>query len=127
MVAQVNTVAFAGIDALPIEAQVAISGGLPTCTGVVEGKFQSGLNNGYPSAFWTLGCEHNKASGLGETHYTKAIQGAGALYILSRIWRTPAYGKQGPNILPREIDGAVAFLTSSVVCDANSKQSPCPE
>ena len=32
MVAQVNTVAFAGIDVLPIEAQVAISRGLPTFT-----------------------------------------------------------------------------------------------
>lgn len=32
MVAQVNTVAFAGTDVLPIEAQVAISGGLPTFT-----------------------------------------------------------------------------------------------
>ncbi len=32
MVAHINTVAFAGIDVLPIEAQVAISGGLPTFT-----------------------------------------------------------------------------------------------
>ncbi len=32
MVAHVNTVAFAGIEVLPIEAQVAISGGLPTFT-----------------------------------------------------------------------------------------------
>ena len=32
MVAQINTVAFAGIDVLPIEVQVAISGGLPTFT-----------------------------------------------------------------------------------------------
>jgi hypothetical protein len=32
MVAQINTVAFAGIDVLPIEAQVAISSGLPTFT-----------------------------------------------------------------------------------------------
>jgi magnesium chelatase family protein len=32
MVAHVNTVAFAGIDVLPIEVQVAISGGLPTFT-----------------------------------------------------------------------------------------------
>src|SRR5581483_9015203 len=29
MVAQINTVAFNGIDVLPIEAQVAVSGGLP--------------------------------------------------------------------------------------------------
>jgi magnesium chelatase family protein len=32
MVAQINTVAFAGIDVLPIEAQVAIAGGLPHFT-----------------------------------------------------------------------------------------------
>ncbi len=32
MVAQVNTVAFAGIEVLLIEVQVAISGGLPTFT-----------------------------------------------------------------------------------------------
>ena len=32
MVAQINTVAFSGIDVLPIEVQVAISGGLPTFT-----------------------------------------------------------------------------------------------
>jgi len=32
MVAQINTVAFAGIDVLPIEVQVAVSGGLPTFT-----------------------------------------------------------------------------------------------
>jgi magnesium chelatase family protein len=32
MVAHINTVAFSGIDVLPIEAQVAITGGLPTFT-----------------------------------------------------------------------------------------------
>ena len=97
------------------------------CSGVVEGKFQSGVSTGHASAFWTLGCERNKSSGLGETRYTKAIQGTTALYILSQIWRTPAFDKQGPNISPQEIAGAMAFLTSSVVCDADAKQSPCPK
>ena len=97
------------------------------CTGVKEGKFQSGVNNGYPSAFWTLGCERNKTSGFGEIRYTKAIQGKGALYILSELWRTPAYGKQGPNVPQAEFDGAVGFLTSSVVCEAGSEASPCPK
>jgi magnesium chelatase family protein len=32
MVAQINTVAFSGIDVLPIEVQVAVTGGLPTFT-----------------------------------------------------------------------------------------------
>lgn len=94
------------------------------CRGVVEGKFQSGVNNGYASAFWTLGCKRDKASGLGETRYSKAIQGLGGLYILTQIWRTPAYDT-APNIAPQEIESAMAFLTSSVVCDPEAK-NPCP-
>jgi hypothetical protein len=96
------------------------------CQGVVEGKFQSGLNNGYASAFWTLGCKRDKASGLGETRYTKAIQGTSGLYILSRVWRTPAF-TDVPNISAQEVDGAMALLTTSVVCDPDSKKSPCPD
>ncbi len=96
--------------------------------GVEEGKFQSGVNNGFASAFWTLGCDRNKSTGLGEIRYTKVIQGTNELYVLSQIWHTPAYGgKQGPSIPPQEIEGAMAFLTSSVVCDPDAKQSTCPQ
>lgn len=95
------------------------------CTGVVEGKFQSGVNNGYASAFWTLGCERDKISGFGETRYAKAMQGARGLYILTHIWRTPAFGKQGPGISAQDIEAAMALLTSSVVCDAAAR-NPCP-
>ena len=96
------------------------------CRGVVEGKFQSGINNGYASAFWTLGCKRDMTSGYGETRYTKAIQGAARLYILSQIWRTPPYVAV-PNIGPQEIEGVMAFLTSSVVCDPETKKNPCPD
>ena len=98
-----------------------------SCTGVVEGKFQSGVNNGRASAFWTLGCERNKTTGFGEIRYTKVMQGTDALYVLSQIWRLPAYGKQGPNLPPQEIEGAMAFLTSSVLCDPDAKQNACPK
>jgi len=97
------------------------------CTGLREGKFQSGVNNGYASAFWTLGCERDRTTGMGETRYTKVVQGASALYVLTQTWRTPAYGKEGPAIPPQEIEAAVAFLTSSVVCDATSAKNPCPK
>ena len=66
---------------------------LSRCTGVIEGPVQSGLNNGYASAFWTLGCRYVNENRLGETQYTKAIQGQTALYVLSRVWRTPALGE----------------------------------
>ncbi len=97
------------------------------CDGVVEGKFQSGVNNGYASAFWTLGCQRNKATGYGETRYTKAIQGTTGLYILSQVWRTPAFGKEGPGISPPEIDAAMTFLTTSSVCDQALAKNPCPQ
>jgi hypothetical protein len=97
-----------------------------SCRGVVEGKFQSGVNNGYPSAFWTLGCKRDKRSGLGEARYTKAIQGRSGLYMLTQIWRTPAY-ETVPNISVQEIEGVMSFLTSSVVCDPELKASACPD
>ncbi len=99
------------------------------CDGVVEGSFQSGVNNGFASAFWTLGCEGNRITGKGEARYTKIIQGASGLYILSQVWRTPAYAKAkgGPNIPALEIEAAMAFLTSAVICDADNPQHPCPD
>ncbi len=97
-----------------------------SCKGVVEGKFQSGVNNGYPSAFWTLGCKRDKRSGFGEARYTKAIQGRNGLYMLTQIWRTPAYDTV-PNISTQEIEGVMSFLTSSMVCDPELKVSACPD
>jgi len=96
------------------------------CTGPVEGKFQSGVNNGYASAFWTMGCQRLNTSGMGETRYTKAIQATAGLYLLTYIWRTPAFGKAGPSIAPQDITEAMSFLTSSVVCNTALAQSPCP-
>jgi len=100
------------------------------CTGVIEGPLQSGMNNGYASAFWTLGCRAIKQGDLsttiGETRYTKAIQGETALYVLSRLWRTPAFGGDGPAIAPAAINDGVAFLTTSVACVPKSDAHPCP-
>lgn len=98
------------------------------CTGVVEGSLQSGLNNGYPSAFWTLGCRYIKSGegkGSGETQYTKAIQGQSSLYVLSRIWRTPAFAQNGPEIAIESVNDGVAFLTTSIVCVPKSEDHPC--
>jgi hypothetical protein len=97
-----------------------------SCEGSVEGRLQSGLNNGFPSAFWTLGCKRHRESGMGETRYSKAIQGNQRLYILTRAWRTPAFGDDGPEIARREIEDAVAFLTATVVCADGDANHPCP-
>jgi hypothetical protein len=95
------------------------------CTGVVEGRLQSGVNNGFPSAFWTLGCRQDRRSKLGETRYTKVVQGTRTLYVLSRAWRTEPFGDAGPPLTKPQVDEAITFLTSSVVC-ANNADHPCP-
>ena len=114
-------------NTLPIDAfqRRALGQVRENCDGVVEGRLQSGLNNGFPSAFWTLGCKREKRGAFGETRYTKAVQGSATLYMLSRTWRTPPFA-QAPQIPQSDIDEAIAFLTSSVVC-ANAAQHPCPK
>ncbi len=97
-----------------------------SCDGVVEGKFQSGVNNGYPSAFWTLGCKRHRKLGVGETRYTKAIQGTDTLYVISRVWRTARFDDSGPDIAQGSIQEAVAFLTSTVLCRTDAPAHPCP-
>ncbi|MCB2106945.1 MAG: hypothetical protein KDE14_04550 [Rhodobacteraceae bacterium] len=97
------------------------------CDGVIAGRFQSGVNNGYPSAFWTFGCKRNLGSGMGETRYSKAIQGETRVYVLTRAWQTPVYGDQGPDIPQRDIEDAVAFLTTAVVCADGDPNHACPQ
>jgi hypothetical protein len=96
------------------------------CQGVIEGQFQSGVNNGYPSAFWILGCKKNRDTGMGETRYTKAIQGDNRVYLLTRAWRTPAFGEDGPELPRRELEDAMAFLTTTVACVDGDARRPCP-
>lgn len=95
------------------------------CDGVFEGNLQTGVNNGFPAAYWTLGCKRDKRGNFGETRYTKAIQGSETLYLLSRSWRTQVYGDEGPPLSPQAIDGAKNFLGAAVVC-ASTGQHPCP-
>ncbi len=113
-------------NTLPIDAyqRRALGQMRENCVGVVEGRLQSGLNNGFPSAFWTLGCKRDKRGNFGETRYTKAVQGSVTLYMLSRTWRTEPF-TQAPQIRQGDLDDAVTFLTSSVVC-ASAAQHPCP-
>jgi hypothetical protein len=98
-----------------------------SCDGIVEGKFQSGLNNGYPSAFWTLGCKRERRTGSGETRYTKAIQSTDTLYVITRAWRSKAYGDSGPELPEKSVQEGLAFLTNTVVCERGSTIHPCPK
>jgi hypothetical protein len=95
------------------------------CDGILEGRLQTGVNNGFPAAYWMLGCKRSKHGDYGEIRYTKAIQGGNTLYLLSRAWRTPVYDDAGPQIDSSELQSVKDFLGSSVVC-ASEGQHPCP-
>ena len=54
----------------------------------------------------------------------------GLLYTLVKFnWvaKQDAGSERMKDISNHIAEGAMAFLTSSVVCDENSKQSPCPK
>lgn len=116
------------MNTLPLDAILRRTQGQnrDACEGSLEGRFQSGLNNGFPSAFWTLGCKRNRETGMGETRYTKAIQGDQRVYLITRAWRTPAFDENGPEIPKRELDDAMAFLTTTVACTDGDPKHPCP-
>jgi len=111
---------------LDVYERRALSQARANCDGVIEDRLQSGVNNGYPAAFWRLWCKQEKDANFGETIYTKAIQGGQALFILTRAWRMPPFGDDGPTTLSRqESNDAVSFLSSAVLC-ADSSPHPCP-
>ncbi len=95
------------------------------CNGVIEGKFQSGVNNGYASAYWTLGCKNLKRTSFGETRYTKAIQSGDTLYLITRLWRTKGYDDKGPSITAQSLREGYDFLTTTIICQEGSQQHPC--
>jgi hypothetical protein len=115
-------------NTLPIDAfqRRALSSIRENCTGgVIEGRLQTGVNNGFPSAFWNLGCKKDSRGAFGEVRYTKAVQGQDSLYLLSWAWRTAPFPSGAPPVTQQQIEEAVDFLKTSVVC-ANSPAHPCP-
>ncbi len=116
-----------GSNTLPIDVfqRRALTLMRENCTGVIEAPLQTGVNNGFPSAFWILGCQKSKTGNSGEVRYTKAVQGYATMYLLSRSWRVQPYTTGTPPVPAAEIEAAVQFLTTSVVC-AQSPQHPCP-
>lgn len=119
-----------GLTALPARAfyERAIANVQKTCDGPQAGDLQTGLSNGYPSAFWVLGCGRNRATGQGETSFFRLIQGDSALYMAQRTWRTKAYVQDGPPVAPAQAEQAVELLSSFSVCNplAEGDAHPCP-
>jgi hypothetical protein len=117
-----------GSTTLPLDAyqRRALGQVRENCDGIFEGKLQTGVNNGFPAAYWMLGCKRDRRGNWGELRYTKAIQGGDTLYLLSRAWRTPMYGDQGPPVSSSAVEEARNFLGSAVVCVPSTAQHPCP-
>lgn len=96
------------------------------CDGVKLGTLQSGRSNGYPSAFWVLGCSKVKSAGYGETAFFRTIQGTAALYMAQWAWRVAPFDTtQGPPLLEDQQKEALTTLQSFQVCDPASRQHPC--
>lgn len=119
---------YSGMTALPAQAfyERSLANVQKVCDGAQAADMQSGLSNGYPSAFWVLGCGRNRATGVGETSFFRLIQGDGALYMAQRTWRTETYTEGGPPVTPQETQAAIELLSSFSVCNPQAPDHPCP-
>lgn len=95
------------------------------CEKVTAGNLQVARSNGYPSAFFVLGCHRHRTQGHGETTFFRLIQGYQALYVVQRAWRTAPYDVQGPPIPQAERSAAVHLLQSMSVCFPGEPRHPC--
>ncbi len=119
---------FGGMAALPAQTYYDRARGnvAKTCDGPRAGVLQSGLSNGYPSAFWVLGCGRNRGTGLGETSFFRIIQGDSALYMAQRTWRTKTYTDGGPPVADAAAQQAIEVLRSFGVCNPLADGHACP-
>jgi hypothetical protein len=98
-----------------------------SCAGSKAGDLQTGLSNGYPSAFWVLSCGQNLQQKFGETAFFRLVQGDTALYIVQRSWRTTAFdATTPPPVSAAASQQAIETLKSFGVCDPGLPDHPCP-
>lgn len=96
------------------------------CDGVKLGALQRGKSNGYPSAFWVLGCAKVRSAGYGETAFFRTIQGTSGLYMAQWAWRVAPFDTtEGPPLLEDQQKEALTTLQSFQVCDPSNRQHPC--
>jgi hypothetical protein len=87
-----------------------------------------GMTNDYPVATLTVTCTRGHQTGKGGIVAVKAIRGKQALFVVERLWRGPAFGRDdGPPISKATLLEWSAFLRSVSLCDqADPARHPCP-
>lgn len=86
------------------------------------------LNN-YPVSTVTVTCTKGRQTGLGGLLAVKTIKGAQAVYVVQRMWRGPAFERNGPAPVSTEmLKEWSEFLRGVGVCDtADPQRHPCPK
>jgi hypothetical protein len=87
-----------------------------------------GLTNGYPVATLTVTCTKGRKSGHGGLVAVKAIRGQAALYVIQRVWRGKAFGRNEAAPIPETmLNDWSTFLRGISVCDTTLPNHPCPK
>ncbi|WP_404382216.1 hypothetical protein [Caenispirillum salinarum] len=116
------------MTAVPAESlrERSLNNAQAACEDATASTLQTGLSNGYPSAFWATACTRNKQTGLGEVAYFRSLQGNDNLYMVQRVWSMPPFGDEPPTIPEAEKREAIGILSGLNVCQPGSRQHPCP-
>lgn len=96
------------------------------CQAATASTMQTGLSNGYSSAFWATACTENKQTGLGEVAYFRSLQGNDNLYMVQRVWSLAPFGDRTPSLPESQKREAIGILSGLNVCQPGSQDHPCP-
>jgi hypothetical protein len=96
------------------------------CEDVGAGPIVPGTGNGYETALRVVACMRIKGWTKGEVHLYKVVHGRDANYMVSRVWRGPAFGKTSVPITPETEKDWVHFMDRVVLCDVRDPARPCP-
>jgi len=121
---------FQGMTALPAQSfyERYSTSYRKSCETVRIGQMQTGVSNGYPSAFWIMACGNQLQAGTGETSFFRLVQGNKALYVAQRTWRTARFDAQKTSpITGPASDVAIETLKHFGLCDPSMADRPCPK
>jgi hypothetical protein len=91
---------------------------MPNCALLSVKQLSTGVEQGYPTALWQVGCANNPATGKPEYAWFKAILGNDSLYVMSRTFRFDLSSDQQK--------AAVLSVNSAIVCGTKPGDPKCP-
>lgn len=95
----------------------------PVCDAAAAGPASPGRVNGAPAGSRAVACSRYKGDGMGTYTLYFVVRGRSALYVVSRIWRGPAFDPAQSPVDAAEMQDWIAYMNSIDLCGYDSAQT----